>query len=73
MRLMAELLQCQALPYELVTRKLNVAGSTIKGLEEKGVIQVVADRVYRNPLLPEAGLQEKKNSVKNRPTLCRKF
>lgn len=59
-RLMAELLQCQALPYELVTRKLNVAGSTIKGLEEKGVIQVVADRVYRNPLLPEAGLQEKK-------------
>lgn len=58
-RLMAELLQCRELPYELVTRKLNVAGSTIKSLEEKGVIQIVSDRVYRNPLLPEAGPQEK--------------
>ncbi len=59
-RLMAELLKCRQLPYELVTGKLNVSGSTIRGLEEKGVIQVVSDRVYRNPVLAEEEKAEDK-------------
>ena len=52
-RLLAELLKCRQLPYDLVTGKLNVSSPTIKGLEEKGIIAVTSDRVYRNPFKKE--------------------
>ncbi len=48
-RLLEEMLRCTTLPYELVTGKLNVSGSVIKGLEEKGILKITTDRVYRNP------------------------
>lgn len=48
-RLLEELLKCKSLPYELVTGKLNVSGSAIKSLEDKGIVAVNSDRVYRNP------------------------
>ena len=49
-RLLKELLDCPCLPYTLVTGKLQIASSVVKGLEEKGVIKVEEQRVYRNPL-----------------------
>lgn len=52
-RLLEELLKCKRIPYELVTRKLNVSGSTIRNLEEKGIVEVNSDRVYRNPFYKE--------------------
>lgn len=49
MRILEELIKCKSLPYELVTDKLNVSGSTIKSLCDKGIISVNSDRIYRNP------------------------
>lgn len=53
-RLLEQLLRCERLPYELVTGKLNVSSATIRSMEEKGMIRVVSNRVYRNPLQKEA-------------------
>ncbi len=53
-RLLEELLKCKSLPYELVTGKLNVSGSAIKSLEDKGIVAVNSDRVYRNPFQKES-------------------
>lgn len=59
-RLLEELLKCGSLPYELVTGKLNVAAASIKGMEEKGWIQILTDRVYRNPFQKEGFVSERK-------------
>lgn len=59
-RLLGELLNCERLPYELVTGKLNISSATIRGMEEKGMIRVVSSRIYRNPLQTEAETGERK-------------
>ena len=68
-RLLGELLRCGELPYELVTGKLNVSGTTMKGLEEKGLITIRTSRVYRNPVSreveasPDKILSEEQNRI----------
>ena len=59
-RLLGELLKNTQLSYDLVTGKLNVSSSTIKGLEEKGVIRIIYDRVYRNPFQKEITVETAK-------------
>lgn len=49
-RLLAELLDHKELPYELVTKKLNVTASVIRTLEEQGVLKVEEEQIYRNPV-----------------------
>lgn len=49
-RLMQELVEHESLPNELVTRKLNISASTIRSLENAGLIQIVTEQVYRNPV-----------------------
>ncbi len=49
-RLLEELVREEALAYDLVTGKLNVSGSTLKSLETAGVIRVVEENYYRNPV-----------------------
>ncbi len=50
MRILEELVGAESLPYELVTGKLNVASSTLKSLEKQGIIEIVTENVYRNPV-----------------------
>ena len=46
-RLIKELLTYQPIPKELVTGKLNVSASTLKSLEEQGIISTAVEEIYR--------------------------
>ena len=49
-RLLEALIEEQTLPYEVVTRKLNITTSVIRAMEELGILKVEVSRSYRNPL-----------------------
>lgn len=49
-RLLLQLLENERIPYEWVTGKLGVSGASINGLIQCGLIRVVTDSSYRNPV-----------------------
>lgn len=49
-RLLEALLEEQAIPYELVTEKLNVASGVVKALEQQGIVTLKSEKIYRNPV-----------------------
>lgn len=49
-RLLSALLSEQELDWEVITGKLNVAGSVIRAMEEQGVVRVIRETQYRNPV-----------------------
>lgn len=49
-RLLTELINEKQLAWELVTGKLGISPATIRGLEENGILKIVAETSYRNPL-----------------------
>ncbi len=66
-RLVRALLENGELGKSLVTEKLNVSQATIKSLQEKGVIEVIVDRVYRNSgFSGEVGPKTELNSKQKR-------
>lgn len=64
-RLLKELLEAERLPRELITGKLNVSLSTIKTLEEKGIVGIETESIYRNPIKIEEKRQERKTLSQN--------
>lgn len=59
-RLLEELLQEGELPYELVTGKLMVSPSVIRGLEGMGAVHVEVLQTFRNPVKQQAGSEADK-------------
>lgn len=53
-RLLTALIEEKSLPWEVITRKLNVTPQTIRALESKGLVTVQTEEAFRNPVLPEA-------------------
>ena len=53
-RLLLQLLDNQRIPYEWVTGKLGVSGTSINGLVQSGLIRIVTDSSYRNPVKMQA-------------------
>ncbi|MGN0168308.1 MAG: primosomal protein N' [Acetatifactor sp.] len=49
-RLLKELTEQEAIPYEWVTGKLGVSSQTIKSLEKAGAVRIVSALSYRNPV-----------------------
>ncbi len=49
-RILTELLKEEELPYELISDKLMVSGSVIKGLEKAGIVKIERIAGYRNPV-----------------------
>ncbi len=49
-RLLRELIENEAIDYTLVTQKLNVNAQTIRAMAEKGILRVVVETTYRNPI-----------------------
>ena len=49
-RLLEALLEEKTLPYEVVTRKLNITSTVIRAMEELGILKVEISRSFRNPL-----------------------
>lgn len=56
-RLLTQLSQEPVLPYELVTKKLNVSPAALRSLREAGAISIEAENYYRNPVKIEAGVE----------------
>ena len=59
-RLLTELAGEPCLPYELVTKKLNVSAATLRSLETQGVLSIEKENYYRNPVKVEALPEERK-------------
>lgn len=60
-RLLSELLKEGELEWSLVTQKLNVAGTAVKAMEADGVVRIVSETKYRNPVerfMPREGIKE---------------
>ncbi len=55
LRLAAELLLHEQLPYELVTGKLGVSAQILKAMETAGEIRIEESRAYRNPTFRTTG------------------
>ena len=49
-KLLSQLLEQNPLPYEVVTRKLNITAAVIRAMENMGILKVEEKRAYRNPL-----------------------
>lgn len=49
-RLLSALMEQSPLPYEVVTRKLNMTAAVVRTMEEMGILQVKEERAYRTPL-----------------------
>lgn len=49
-RLLGELVEQEAIPYEWVIGKLGVSSQTVKSLEKAGAVRIVSTESYRNPV-----------------------
>lgn len=59
-RLLKELTEQEAIPYEWVTGKLGVSSQTVKSLERAGAVKIVSTSSFRNPVrLSDAQGQKK--------------
>lgn len=59
-RLLTELLKEEILPWELVTKRLNISPQTIKSLEGAGAIRARTVSCYRNPVKLDAARENGK-------------
>ncbi len=64
-RLLEALLEEEELPYELVTGKLMISGTVIKGLEKIGVVKIEKTLGYRNPVKNTVSFGETKSLSDN--------
>lgn len=50
LRLLEVLLREKTVDYELAINKLNIPRTTLLGLEKQGVMKIISEQVYRNPI-----------------------
>ncbi len=63
-RLLQELVDQEAIPYEWVTGKLGVSSQTVKSLERAGAVKVVSTQAFRNPIRL-ANVEEQRKRLSN--------
>ncbi len=63
-RVLSELVKEPVLPYELVTKKLNVSSATLKSLENQRIISIETENYYRNPVKLETNREAGKELSK---------
>ena len=59
LRLLDAVIAEEELSYNLAVHKLNVSSTIIKSMEEQGIVQISAKRVYRNPIKEDGGGQKR--------------
>lgn len=59
-RLLGELMEVPAQPYELITKKLHISAATVRAMREKGVLDVITTSSLRNPVSFGSLKQDKK-------------
>ena len=57
-RLLAALLDEPVLDYELISHKLNITLSVIRALEERGIVSLETEQIFRNPVKGEQSRKE---------------
>ncbi len=58
-KLLAELLECPAQPYQYLAKEKGIAASVIRTMQEKGVLEITREQYYRNPvqqMAPKKGM-----------------
>lgn len=50
LRLLEELIINNAIDYDVLIKKLNISSKTIKEFEDRSIIKIESERVYRNPV-----------------------
>ncbi len=50
LRLLEVLLKEKTLDYDMAIHKLNVPRATLKGMEKQGVMKIISEQIYRNPI-----------------------
>lgn len=69
-RVLAQLQKEPVLPYELVTKKLNVSPATLRSLEAGGVLSLEAESYYRNPVKLETEREKGHSLSKGQQKIC---
>lgn len=64
-KLLDALVEQGELPKEIITKKLGVSTAVIRALEEQGIVKVISERDYRNPI---SHLQKKGTSIQLNPS-----
>ncbi len=59
-RVLTELVKEPVLPYELITKKLNVSSATLKSLEKQRILSIESESYYRNPVKLESAKESGK-------------
>lgn len=57
-RLLGELMEESVLDYGLVTGKLGVSPATLTGLERAGIIRIVSQNYFRNPVIIKKSMEQ---------------
>jgi len=53
LRLLEVLLREKSLDYETAVNKLNIPRTTLQGMEKQGVMRIISEQIYRNPVKAE--------------------
>ncbi|MFT4144877.1 MAG: primosomal protein N' [Mobilitalea sp.] len=59
LRLLEALMKENTLNYDVAINKLNIPRTTISGMEQQGVMRIISEELYRNPVVNAAISQQK--------------
>lgn len=72
-RLFLALMENDEIPWEVVTKKLNVGSSVIRDFEKNGFITIRHENTYRNPINHLHGKEKKLSLNPEQEAICSKF
>lgn len=59
LRLLEALMKENTLNYDIAINKLNIPRATISGMEQQGVMRIISEELYRNPVVNSTSPQQK--------------
>ena len=72
-RLLLALMDNDEIPWDVITRKLNVASSIIRDFEKNGIVKVRSENTYRNPTARLKGEEKKLELNSDQLRICNRF
>ncbi len=59
LRLLEALMKNRVLSYEVAVNKLNIPRTTLQGMEKQGIMKIISEQLYRNPIKNKSELYKK--------------
>ena len=72
-RLMQALMDNDEIPWEVITKKLNVGSGVIRDFEKNGIVRVRTENTYRNPITHLQGDEKKLTLNDDQLRICNRF